>query len=73
MTEKIFDIVVLTDDRYVSPEKTNWYVQNILKEDGLVVDALKAKGYRVSRKSWSDPEYEMENPTRCDLSYLGED
>lgn len=58
MTEKLFDIVVLTDDRYVTPQNPDWYVQNILQEDGLVMDALKAKGYRVTRKSWSDPEFD---------------
>lgn len=58
MTEKIFDVVVLTDDRYVAPENPNWYVQNILTEDGLVVKALEAKGYKVGRKSWSDPEFD---------------
>ena len=58
MAEKIFDIVVLTDDRYVAPENPNWYTKNILTEDGLVIDALKNKGFRVSRKSWSDPNFD---------------
>ncbi|NVK86338.1 MAG: hypothetical protein HWE21_18565 [Cytophagia bacterium] len=58
MTEKLFDIVVLTDDRYVTPQNPDWYVQNILQEDGLVLDSLKAKGYRVTRKSWSDPDFD---------------
>lgn len=58
MSEKTFDIVVLTDDRYVAPVNPNWYAQNILKEDGLVIDALTARGYKVGRKSWSDPNFD---------------
>ncbi|WP_420387841.1 ATP-grasp domain-containing protein [Roseivirga sp.] len=58
MEDSLYDIIVLTDDRYVNPENPNWYIQNILQEDGLVVEALKAKGYRVGRKSWSDPDFD---------------
>lgn len=58
MTEKIFDIVILTDDRYVTPENPDWYVQNILKEDRLVKEALEDKGFKVARKSWSDPDFD---------------
>lgn len=58
LEDKKFDIVVLTDDRYVAPENPNWYVQNILTEDGLVVKALQDRGFRVTRKSWSDPEFD---------------
>lgn len=53
-----FDIVVLTDDRYVKPIAIDDNVKNILTEDGLVVDALKAEGFRVTRKSWSDPDFD---------------
>lgn len=53
-----FDIVVLTDDRYVTPAVVDDNVKNILTEDGLVVDALKAQGFKVTRKSWSDPDFD---------------
>ena len=49
MTEKIFDVVILTDDRYVIPENPDWYVQNILKEDGLVKEALEGNRKRRGR------------------------
>lgn len=58
MSKHTYDIVVLTDDRYVDPIPTTSNVKNILTEDGLVVDALKAEGYQVTRKSWSDPEFD---------------
>ncbi len=58
MHNKRYDIVVLTDDRYVAPNEINRYNQNILTEDGLVVEALKRRGFTVTRKSWSDPEFD---------------
>lgn len=57
MSQFLYDFVVLTDDRYVAPITLDENVQNILTEDGLVLDALKANGYRVTRISWSDPEF----------------
>ena len=39
----IYDIVILTDCRYENPEKTDWYIEQILLEDGLVKSALEKK------------------------------
>lgn len=58
MSQSLYDVVVLTDDRYVNPSQPNWYVENILKEDGLVVEALEKRGWKVTRKSWSDPDFD---------------
>ncbi len=58
MTQRIYDFVVLTDDRYVAPTKLDDNVNNILREDGLVVDALRAQGFKITRKSWSDPDFD---------------
>lgn len=58
MTTPLFDLVILTDDRYVNPEHTNWYINNILHEDRLVQKALERNGLRVTRKSWSDPNFD---------------
>ena len=49
----IYDIVILTDCRYENPDKTNWYIEQILQEDGLVKSALEKKGLKVIRKSWN--------------------
>ncbi len=58
MNQHIYDVVVLTDDRYVAPENTDRYINNILQEDGLVVEALKSHQLSVTRVSWSDPEFD---------------
>ena len=53
-----YDITILTDSRYVNPDKLNTYVQNILDEDNLVIQALKERGLSVIRVDWADPDYD---------------
>ncbi len=53
-----FDVVVLTDHRYVAPEKKTPYIENVLQEDRLVLEALQKQGLRAIRKSWDDPNFD---------------
>ncbi|MFC2098429.1 RimK family alpha-L-glutamate ligase [Bacteroidota bacterium] len=53
-----FDAVILTDHRYIDPDISNQYNRNVLEEDGLVEEALRDKGYRTSRVSWDDPDFD---------------
>jgi len=55
---KKFDIVVLTDPRYVDPKKKNDYTENVLLEDRLVQNALDKTGLRTKRLSWDDPNFD---------------
>ena len=53
------DVVVLTDRRYLASssgagEPAEGYIDNLLTEDGLVMDALVACGLTVDRKAWCD-------------------
>ena len=53
------DVVVLTDKRYVGPslghrEPMEGYINNLLTEDRLVMDALEACGLKVDRRAWCD-------------------
>lgn len=54
----LYDVVLLTQKKYVNPVEMDWYTQQVLTEDGLVQDALKAKGLRVIKKDWADPEFD---------------
>lgn len=56
-----YDIVILTDDRYENPKKINWYTKQVLREDSLVLNALKEKGLKVIKKSWSCPDFNWSN------------
>lgn len=61
---KEFDVVILTESRYVRPEKVSDYVQNILTEDGLLKKALESHGLKVIRKDWADPDFDWSS-TKC--------
>jgi glutathione synthase/RimK-type ligase-like ATP-grasp enzyme len=55
---KKYDIVLLTDSRYVSNDNPDWYVQNIFDEDELVTRALEKRGLRVWRTHWDNPDFD---------------
>ena len=58
---KKFDVVVLTDSRYVNPLETNAYISNVLKEDELVINALEGKDLSVIKRDWNDPNFNWNN------------
>ncbi|WP_127020556.1 ATP-grasp domain-containing protein [Flagellimonas beolgyonensis] len=53
-----YDVVVLTDPRYINPKKTSDYINNVLLEDRLVLEALQNEGLNAIRKSWDDPDFD---------------
>ena len=57
---KKYDVVVLTDSRYVNPLKTNNYITNVLREDEWVINALKEKNLSVVKKDWNDSIFDWE-------------
>ena len=54
---KDYDVVILTDSRYVNPEKSNPYIANVLKEDRLVQDALESENLKIIKKDWNDSNF----------------
>lgn len=53
-----YDVVILTEEKYVSPAQTTWYIDQILKEDQLVQDALEKLSLKVTKKDWADPNFD---------------
>lgn len=53
-----FDVVLLTEDRYESPDESDPYVAQLMREDALVRRALESRGLRVARLSWSSPDFD---------------
>ena len=51
------DIALLTDARYTADRAPDgdWYLANILADDGLLRDALAAHGFTAHRVDWADP------------------
>ena len=54
----MFDIVILTDNRYVNPKKTDWYIDQVLLEDQLLQTTLEKKGLSVIKKDWADKHFD---------------
>ena len=54
---KEFDVVLLTDSRYVNPSKIEPYIQNVLKEDGLVMEGLEKLNLKTIKKDWNDTNF----------------
>ena len=54
----MYDVVVLTDERYVNPKKRNDYINNVLTEDQLVIDALEGVGLKTQKVAWSDASFD---------------
>ena len=58
---KDYDVVILTDSRYVNPEKSNPYIANVLKEDALVQEALESENLKTIKKDWNDSSFNWSN------------
>jgi len=54
----MYDVVILTDERYVNPKQRNEYVQNVIKEDQLVMDAVEKLGLKTKKVAWSDSSFD---------------
>lgn len=52
------DVVVLTEAKYINPKEVDWYTNQVLTEDGLVLEALNMNGLRAIKKSWDDKEFD---------------
>lgn len=53
-----FDIVLLTEARYVNPENPDWYARQILEDDALLTAELEKLGLRVTRQDWADSQFD---------------
>ncbi len=51
-----YDVTILTDARYVHPREINPFVENVLKEDQLLKEALEKRDLKVQRINWDHPE-----------------
>lgn len=54
----MLDVVILTDERYVNPKKRNAYIDNVIKEDQLVLDAISKRGLSGKKVAWSDDSFD---------------
>ncbi len=59
-----YDVVVLTDKRYLKDSKTSSYKHNVYYEDFLVQQALNSFGLKTLRLAWDDPKFKW-NSTKA--------
>jgi len=62
---KQYDFVLLTESRYEQPEQVDWYVKNILTEDGLVQAALEKRGMHCARVDWNRRDFDFSRARAC--------
>tara|TARA_B100000809_G_scaffold172348_1_gene169631 strand:- start:7640 stop:8536 length:897 start_codon:yes stop_codon:yes gene_type:complete len=55
----LYDITILTESCYINPKETDVYTDNVLLEDKLIIDALEAKGLKVYRTNWDNPDFDF--------------
>jgi glutathione synthase/RimK-type ligase-like ATP-grasp enzyme len=53
-----YDIVILTDKRYLKDSKTDTYKHNVFYEDYLVQEALIKEGLNTLRLAWDDSDFD---------------
>lgn len=51
---KEYLVYLLTENRYLNPDLSLEYNQNIIQEDELLINAFKSKGHIAIRKDWMD-------------------
>ncbi|MEO9483104.1 MAG: hypothetical protein ABJG47_06645 [Ekhidna sp.] len=54
----MFDVVILTDERFINPKKRSEHIENVFKEDGLVMDELEKLGLKTKKVAWSDASFD---------------
>jgi len=57
----MYDVVILTDSRYENPKNKNWYINQVLEEDQLLIDEIKKTGLSVCKKDWNTKEFNWSN------------
>ena len=53
----MYDVVILTDNRYENPKSIDWYVQQVLTEDNLLKTELEKLGLKVIKKAWNSIDF----------------
>ena len=57
----MYDIIILTEKRYFKPIKKNWYINQVLEEDNILLEEIKKLGLKVGRKDWNDKNFNWKN------------
>jgi glutathione synthase/RimK-type ligase-like ATP-grasp enzyme len=53
-----YDVVILTEGKYINPVAVDWYVEQVLLEERLLQEALEDLHLRVIRADWADIDFD---------------
>lgn len=56
------DVVLLTQEKFLKPQNPDWYSEQIIKEDQILIDALQKIGMSAERVAWDNPTYDWSKP-----------
>jgi hypothetical protein len=48
------DIAILTEAQFLNPTNPDWYINQVLLEDNLIMEAFALKGFTSKKMDWSD-------------------
>ena len=54
----MYDVVILSDHRFINPKKKDWYIKQVILEDKLLQTAIEKKGLKVTKKDWADKYFD---------------
>jgi glutathione synthase/RimK-type ligase-like ATP-grasp enzyme len=57
MLDPDIDVALVTESRYEQPDEPDWYVEQILAEDGLLQAELTRRGLRSARVDWARADF----------------
>jgi len=52
-------IALLTEEKYIDPPETNWYIDQLLLEDRLLMEALEKHGTQVTKVGWTQSDVDF--------------
>lgn len=58
MSTNQFDVVILTDKRYVNPKELTPYINNVLLEDEILTNELIKHGLKTYRTNWDNHDFD---------------
>lgn len=56
---KSYDVTILTAKKFYDPVNPNWYVNQVLTEDHILLNACRKKGLKAIRTYWDNPDFDF--------------
>lgn len=56
------DVVLLNASKFVNVDQPDWYIQQIMDDDALIMNALKERGISSKRVGWDDSTFDFSAP-----------